>query len=371
MKINTDRSLVLAGIVISVILAFLTYKANNTSPLLEYDVVSKTNYINDKKPISNVVIEVNGVDILDKHFNLSTFDIRVENKGTKNIGQGDYQNDNDSLFGLCIRNGILINVPVVNDAFSSQLKRDFNSYYQTKGMGDSTKVSLPHLPLNKDGYYTIRLVLLHHIDSTPYFETRGYIANQDSIKINPEGLKKKNTETAFGGNMMIQCERILVYGASFVFVIGLLSIILKRIDKKKKKDAEEKVIEEIRNDNGIAETIKQEVITKKDKSDWSFICKVGKYIKQDDNFLNRNTPEQSYLSEKEVKQSKRDTEQEDLEYSYVIQELLNRQWLKEEEDGSLSFKDDKTGTSIRRVYDIIYGYKSLRKFYKAFYLKPE
>ena len=348
-------------VTIAVALGVPFYEAHR-APLFGYDILSKTNIINANEVTSKIKIVVDSISIVDSNLNLSVFDIRVENKGNKDIAQDDYSGE--SFFGLRITNGTLVERPLANDASNKDWQKEFNEYYQKEGILDDIKIRIPHLPLCKGGYYTITLVILHQSDDTLFFEPVGVIKGQGKeIKINDKTRNETILEKAFYGDAGVQVFRFGGYLIIIAIILLIYDFIKKILFKWNLKRSFIKVEEEINKTGEIANTIKGEIVDEVKNRDLELICLVGQNV-NDEDFLSKYDKELSLLLRVEIDMTSPDINEDNVRYILLIRSLLDREWLIKDSTGSIRFKDETIKSSIERVYRIIYKYKCFRTLYK-------
>ena len=204
----------LAGLLLTVYVEFIKKDA----PKLEYDIVSATDFINNKETSASLRIFVDTLDIQDNHLNITAYNIKVENKGSAHIRYYDYDKGN---FGLRIQNGILLEPPVIINASTQHIRELFPKYERVVS---ESFVDIPTLSLDIDDFYTIRVVLLHNVDSIPSFNTVGKIVGQNNINFHTlQPPVPSFWKTVFYGSWDIHLLRFFIYLLAFTIAVILSS----------------------------------------------------------------------------------------------------------------------------------------------------
>lgn len=278
------------GIVIGVLGLILTVTTliKKNEPKIEYDIVSAIDLFNNPEsaPYIKVYIE-DSIDIQENHYNITAYNIKVENKGTKHIKYTDYD---EGVFGLKIVNGTLLDSPLLLSASNNHIEDVYCIDSMSKG---KSNINLPPISLDINDYYIIKIVLLHNIDSIPKFYPKGKIIGQKSIQINE---MKKTTPTiwpeVFGGGWSVQIVRLLFYFLIFAILFGLVDYISElkykkqiqirekeKEENKKKREIEEikKREEEIMGLTSIIPSVKEEYINNGEDISLFFLEMIFKY----------------------------------------------------------------------------------------------
>lgn len=217
--LNTVVYVVITGVVSSIIGLGV---ANIPKPRFEYSIVSANRLIEDSlsMPCVKVLIE-DSIDVQKSHFNITTYIIEVKNKGSKGIGNKDY--DEDVFFGLKIKHGTLFEVPQFLSASNRHIIDKFSADVGLNGDKGGSKIVIPSITLNKGDSYLIKAVILHDFDTLPELTSQGTIKGQKKdILIN--GVQRSLWSLAFGGGWQVQLIRFLPY--SFFVILLLLLILL-------------------------------------------------------------------------------------------------------------------------------------------------
>lgn len=190
------------GLIVTIIVS-----TKKSYPKLEYDIVSAIDFFNNPESVPYIKMFIEDtIDVQENHYNITAYSIKVENKGTKHIKYSDYD---EGFFGLKVDNGSLLDAPVLLSASDTHIEDIFCIDSIAKG---SCEINIPHISLDADNYYIIKIVLLHNVDSIPKFYPKGKITGQKSIQINET---QKTTTTfwseVFSGGWPVQIVRLVLY----------------------------------------------------------------------------------------------------------------------------------------------------------------
>jgi len=243
----------LASLIIAVYAEFIKKDA----PKLEYDIISSTDFINNKETSVNLKIFVDTIDVQEKNLNITAYNIKVENKGTEHIRYDDYDK---GAFGLNICDGKLLEPPVLLHASTSHIK-DLYATNDGDSLRDENFLSIPTLSLDVDDYYTIRVVLLHNAKKSPRFIPEGKIVGQKTIEFCEFQTPNPGFWTiVFNGRWYIHIVRFFIYliaiaAAGILFAL-VLSLVTDAISKRKRKN----LMKELSLKRKLLETVKNEYI---------------------------------------------------------------------------------------------------------------
>lgn len=241
----------IVGFLITIYLGFI----RKTSPQLEYDILSVTNFFNNAESASYITILVDSTDIQKNHLNISAYNIKIGNKGNAHISNNDYD---DGFWGLKINNGVLLEPPVLLESSTEYLSHKFIVCDSLKG---SFLIPLPTLSLDIDDYYIIKVIILHNSDTLPSFQPEGKISGQKNILVNNFAQTKINVfSEAFDGNILVQIIRFFAYLILTLLLLIIFVILAIKIDETKEKNQRKKIIKEISHKTNILPFVKEDFI---------------------------------------------------------------------------------------------------------------
>lgn len=240
---------------ISIILAIYFGAIKKEEPKLEYDIVAKTDFFNHSENVSGLKVFIDDtINVQEKHFNITTYNIQIKNKGSKHIDKSDYV---EGFFGLKIDNGTLLDVPFLLSSSGGYIENTF--YVDTNVKGES-KIEIPKLAIDKNDKYIIKVILLHDKDSVPRFHTIGKIIGQKEIDIK-EGYIENNPKKISVSSILVGIlVAFIAFGINYLFD----TIIDKKMAKwkgKQKEEERQRKKEEIDNLPDIMPIVKDEYLT--------------------------------------------------------------------------------------------------------------
>lgn len=207
-------------------------------PRLEYDIISEIDFLNNSEssPYIKVFIE-DSIDVQEKHYNITAYNIKVENKGKKHISYHDYD---EGFFGLKVNHGVLLDVPFLLSATNENIQKNFHTDPKSKG---NSRIEIPKLSIDIGDNYIIKIVLLHNADSIPEFYREGKIVGQKEIYINK--IQKPSVtfwSRTFEGVWWAQIVRLVSYSIiGFALFFAVISLIEKIQDANRKKKREKAI----------------------------------------------------------------------------------------------------------------------------------
>lgn len=244
---NAGWGIGLASLLIAVYAEFIKKDA----PRLEYDIVSSTNFINNRETSASLRIFVDSLDIQKNHLNISAVNIKVENKGTANIRYDDYDR---GVFGLSINNAQLLEPPVLVDASTDHIKTLFS---KIDSLNNDTFVEIPNISLDIDDYYIVRLVLLHNDNTVPSFIPEGKVVGQKEILLNTlQAPSPSFWDMVTSGNWLVHVVRFFLYFILILLLALIIAFTASQIDelvgKRKRRKHISKLSQKKRLDERVA-----------------------------------------------------------------------------------------------------------------------
>lgn len=225
-------------------------------PQLVYTIIAKTDFFNSTENANYLKVLIDdSINVQDNHLNITTYSIKVENKGLKYINDIDYVK---GFFGLTVDNGLLLDIPVLISSSGDYLEKSF--VVDTNAKGKSV-IELPKMTIDSKDSYVIKVVLLHDVDSTPRFHTVGKIIGQKGIEIkeNIEADKELKSTAIYSILIGFLLAVLLVYMVMIWEEMVSSKKDIKRREKQLKIDGMERE-DEIRELQNIMPSVKDEYI---------------------------------------------------------------------------------------------------------------
>lgn len=330
----------IAGFGVTVYLGFI----RKTSSNLEYDILSETDFFNKSESASYIKIFIDSLDVQENHLNISTYRIRVSNKGNDNVRYYDYDT---GLFGLKIVNGTLLEPPVLLESSTDYIRSKFVS---NDSLIKTSFINIPKLAIDVDDYFIVKLVILHEINVSPKFIPVGKISGQKKITVNPIRVPQPNFwRTAFSGGFLVHITRLIAYVIVTIIAVlvtaGLVSFISDKVDEQKNR----KIIKELSQKKKIINKVKEDYI----KQGESIILELNKVFQ-----LSEAEITTRYKKTKSFLESHRSFDNNIEAYRYHTRQSSQYRWMLEkcylfiDSDGNITFNKDAKA-SVHYLYEFL------------------
>lgn len=326
------------GFVVTIYLGFI----KKTSPIFEYDILSETDFFNNRESASYIKIFIDSTDVQENHLNISTYRIQISNKGNDNISYYDYDT---GLFGLKIVDGTLLEPPVLLESSTDYIKTKFSNDSIIK----TSFINIPKLAIDVDDYFIIKLVILHEVDVSPSFIPIGKISGQKDIAVNPIQLPQPNFwMTSFSGNILVQSVRLVAYLIAAIIVLLLVVLIVSLFSDIVKKNKRQRFIRELQGNKSISNIVKETYIN----YDASRIVELQKVFQCSETEITERYKATNYfINHRSHKKSSR------LDIDIIHQAELYRQMLEDgymfvNSEGIISFNREAMA-SVKKILDLL------------------
>ena len=239
------------GFGVTIYLGFI----KKTAPNLEYDILSETDFFNNSESASYIKIFIDSIDVQENHLNISTYRIRVGNKGNANVSYYDYDTGS---FGLKIVNGTLLESPVLLESSTEYIRAKFAD---NDSIVKTSFINIPKLALDVDDYFIVKLVILHESKDSPGFLPEGKISGQKNIAVNPiQAPQPDFWVTAFSGSVLVQIVRLFAYLIAAIIALILTAAIISYISDIVDKQKRKKFIKNVSKNGSISKAVKDEYV---------------------------------------------------------------------------------------------------------------
>lgn len=239
------------GFGVTIYLGFI----KKTAPNLEYDILSETDFFNNSESASYIKIFIDSIDVQENHLNISTYRIRVGNKGNANVSYYDYDTGS---FGLKIVNGTLLESPVLLESSTEYIRAKFAD---NDSIVKTSFINIPKLALDVDDYFIVKLVILHESKDSPGFLPEGKISGQKNIAVNPiQAPQPDFWLTAFSGSVLVQIVRLFAYLIAAIIALILTAAIISYISDIVDKQKRKKFIKNVSKNGSISKAVKDEYV---------------------------------------------------------------------------------------------------------------
>jgi hypothetical protein len=227
----------------------------------------------------DLALSFRGQDIQQQNLNLRILTVRVSNKGSVDILQGQY--DQDGTWGITVAPGQIIEVRLgaTNSPYlASRIDPELTS---------QNTITLKKVIFERDKYVTLDILVLHHRDSPPRISSFGKIAGLDEIAVADASAPRGRSgfwSLVATGTPLVHFVRLFINLLSLialVFVIKGITTVVVKIQKGRRrrhissviaassKDADAKAVQVFKEcyvKNGIEGLSQIQAVLKDDKA---------------------------------------------------------------------------------------------------------
>lgn len=225
---------------IAAIISIYVFFFQDNEVRLQYEIITNTNVLDIKAELTRLDITYNGKSLKEKNEHLRIINLRIINRGNKNILK-DYFDDND-LVGFYISNGKLIEKPEVIETSSQYLKNNLQIRIDAFG-----KVRFSKIILESNEYFLLKLLVLHKSNQLPDISAIGKIAGMKQIQVinllEPKDQKPFFIQV-FSGPFLIQIVRAILYFLIVIVIISGITFIIFKINRLIQKYKRKKIVSE-------------------------------------------------------------------------------------------------------------------------------
>ena len=232
-------------------------------------------------------------------------------------------------------------MPLLITASDDYLEKGFYTDSNSKG---ESRIEIPKLSIDPNGYYLIKVVILHKTDSTPVFLPEGKIIGQKEIEIT-EAKEPSHSlfEDVFYGNGLVQVVRLLLY-----FLIGIVLVLIGfggyiTIDNWKDKKKREQNIKGLQ----LEDSVKKMYIDK------GFDFYLERILDLDLKESEKYFKVKQYIMAGKDNKDPEEYERVERQYKYY-NELIRKGFIIEEDDHTIRV-NEKIKESVEKIYGRIRG----------------
>lgn len=228
-------------------------------PKVVFDILSNTQVLSVKEDINKLDIIYDGQNLKEQKKNLILLTIRISNEGNEDISEEDFYSQ--IPFGLKINSGKIAESPFLIDASNKFLKSNLILSHDSLN-----NVSINKLPINKEQYFTIKILTICSDSTMPSITPMGNISGiNEEFPVRLSYSESKKEEKSFIelltlGGFGIHVARFFFYIFSMVAFGLLIGIPMSKIsdfyDNKKRKS----IIQKFRDKTKIEITDKADLI---------------------------------------------------------------------------------------------------------------
>lgn len=184
------------------------------TPCATIEILSISNVFDVYRPLPELTVFFRGKDIQKSGQNIRVVTLAITNTGSKNIVQGDY--DQDLKFGFTFPNGLIVGAPRLLHADSKYLKDNL-----LVGPLNDSGVELKKVILEKGQSATFELLVLQDRDTSLVVLPLGKISGQRAIWVRDmrEAGKPTGLELVFQGGFSVNLLRFIFMSLLFCILI--------------------------------------------------------------------------------------------------------------------------------------------------------
>lgn len=231
---------------------------SDNNPKLTFTIIKKISLINEEADISSFHILLDSIDIRKNNSNISIYSIKVSNDGKQHITNNMY----DGKLRLYLQQGKFINKPIIADYSSPHI----NSHLLNLSFSNDSTLNLPFIPLDKNDYFILDLVILHSNDSLPLFDLDGKISGQKKLIVNRKLTNNTSFwEKVYDGGFWINLVRFILF---FIFGCNIIIILLflKEVPSYIRHQRKIKRIRKITAGHSVSQQVKKDFFVEDDNT---------------------------------------------------------------------------------------------------------
>ena len=330
---------------------------SKTAPQLEYELLSETDFFNNTESASYIKILIDSLDVQENQLNISTYSVRVVNKGNEDISYYDYDKGE---FGLRIKDGTVLETPILLESSTDYIKSKFEI---SDSVVKTSFIEMPKMALDVDDYFVVKIVVLHEVNTKPLFVPEGKISGQREILVNPMQLQKQSFwSTVFYGNWAVQLVRGIVYLLLSIMVIVMIVGVASSISSKIERGKRKKIIKNMPQSENIIKLVKEEYIS---EGEYKICLLHDIYAKTEEEVTQMYAKSKKSISARLIHE--RPIEMYRTETGDKYRSLIHEGYLIQKADGKIEF-NPSAKESVERLYGYLKSNELLPRFY---YTHPE
>lgn len=231
-------AIAIIGCAVTVYAAFFQEK----SIQIQYVITANSNVLDINTEISKLDIVYDSISLKQRKENLRIYNIKIINNGNTDILKTFF--DENEPLGISIQDGEIVEKPEVTETSSPYIQKNLKTFLRGQN-----KVEFSRIILERQEYFSIKILVLHQNKLTPQLMPIGKIAGQKQIKLinaSEVEIEKPFFVETFGGNIWVQFVRFVAYIISIVTVLFLIFIISDKLDDIKTSAKRKKNIKDFK-----------------------------------------------------------------------------------------------------------------------------
>lgn len=201
-------------------------------PSIFSQIISEINVLDINEPLQDLQILFQQDNIQERNLNLRIYRVKIENNGSTNITQNDFdQNEN---WGIKIEKGRIIETRLL-DSNAAYIKENLSPQIQ----GDNV-VQFNKIIFDKGASFNVELLVLHDKETFPVLYRVGKIAGiqENESEILPLEHSEPFLTIFFYGNLFVNFARFVVYGVAAILVLIAVFFVIIKVKEKREREAQ-------------------------------------------------------------------------------------------------------------------------------------
>ncbi|MCS0301046.1 hypothetical protein ND924_00120 [Vibrio diabolicus] len=211
----------LAGFIAAIYFSMFYEKA----PKMDIEIMSQFSALDIKESVDSLDVIYNSNSLNAQGMSLSVIELKIVNSGTAPILRSYY--DPESKAGFKVNRGVIPEPPIVETSKTSYAHNEISLE-----KADQNTIFLPHIIMNPQDFYTIKLIVLHDSKKKPTVQSFGVIAGFPKISVMQNLGSEDNRnlfDRFFDGSVLMNIGRFVVFGILFFIGIILIAIVFDKV----------------------------------------------------------------------------------------------------------------------------------------------
>lgn len=228
------------GFVLAVIFGGITIYLGffkDDKPDLNYTILSNSGVLDIKEEVGNLDVLYRGNSLSQDKKDLKIITFKVINTGESSILPNFY--DPKDPLGFKIENGEIAEKPLLISASNEYLEKNLEM------LQNKNSIEFSNVILESNEYFEIKVLVLHSIGVSPQLQSTGKIAGIRSINVvSGDNFVDERSffDTTFGGGVIKNITRVIVYGIVFIAMIILVALFISSINDARSKAKRKKLV---------------------------------------------------------------------------------------------------------------------------------
>lgn len=207
----------------------------NTSPHIQFDILSNTTVVDLKENIGKIDILYDSTSILLKKQTLSLITLKIANTGNSDVLKNFY--DNHFPLGFKIDDGIILENPTLIQSSNNYIGKSIGLTLKNQN-----EINFTDFIFEKDEFFILKILVLHSVNKQPEIIPEGKVAGVKQISVVKSYLSKGTKtfwERVVDGSLIVHVTRFITYSICMIlFALGIIipiSLIGQSISTRRRK----------------------------------------------------------------------------------------------------------------------------------------